>query len=133
MTEREFDMDTIRMINAFEEITGTRVRDCINGECLYFLVAPGKAAIAIGKGGEHVQTAEKMMNKQIKVLEWAESQNEFVKNLVPNADKIQINGEQAVVHVGKNKGAVIGKGGENIRVLNELLTRNSQLKEIRIL
>ncbi len=132
MVEREFDMDTIRMITAFEEITGTQVRDCIRNEMLYFLVAPGKAAIAIGKGGEAVQTAEKMLQKQIKVLEWAENPQEFLKNLVPQAEKISINGETALIHVGKNKGAVIGKGGENIKVLNELLTRNSNLKEIKV-
>ncbi|HLE07832.1 MAG TPA: NusA-like transcription termination signal-binding factor [archaeon] len=133
MTGREFDNDTILLINAFENITGTEVRDCVNSELLYFLVAPGKAAIAIGKGGEHVQTAEKMLKKQIKVLEWHEDAREFVKNLIPQADKIQINGEAAVVQVGKNKGAVIGRGGENIKVLNEFLQRNSQIKEIKVI
>ncbi len=132
MVERELDMDTIRMITAFEEITGTQVRDCIRNDMLYFLVAPGKAAIAIGRGGESVQTAEKMLNKQIKVLEWAETPEQFVKNLVPNAERVSINGELAIVRVGKNKGAVIGKGGENIKILNEFLSRNSQLKEIKV-
>jgi len=132
MAGREFDNDTILLINAFENITGTQVRDCISNEMIYFLVNPGKAAIAIGKGGEHVQTAEKMLNKQIKVLEWHEDAREFVKNLVPQAGKIQINGESALVHVGKNKGAVIGRGGENIKVLNEFLQRNSQIKEIKV-
>ena len=132
MVEREFDMDTIRAITAFEEITGTRVRDCIRNDVLYFLVAPGKAAIAIGKGGEHVQTAEKMLNKQIKVLEWADAPEQFVKNLIPQAERVSISGETAHVKVGKNKGAVIGKGGENIKILNELLGRNSNLKEIKV-
>lgn len=131
--EREFDTDIIRLINAFENITGTEVRDCINNEMLYFLVNPGKAAIAIGKGGEAVQTAEKMLKKQIKIFEWAEDQREFVKNLIPQADKISIASETVIVSVdGKSKGAVIGKGGENIKALNELLVRNCQLKEIKI-
>lgn len=132
MVEREFDAEAIRLITAFENITGAEVRDCINSDMLYFLVKPGKAAIAIGKGGEHVQTAEKMLKKQIKILEWADAPEQFVKNLVPQAERVQINGESAVVRVGKNRGAVIGKGGENIKTLNELLSRNSNLKEIKI-
>ena len=132
MVSREFDNNTILLINAFENITGTEVRDCVSNEMIYFLVNPGKAAIAIGKGGEHVQTAEKMLKKQIKIMEWDEAPEKFIKNLIPNAERVSISGEIVTVKVGKNKGAVIGKGGENIKVLNEFLSRNSNMKEIKI-
>ena len=58
----------MQLIAEFEKLTGTEVRDCINNESIYFLVNPGKAALAIGKGGQNVQNAEKVFRKPIKIL-----------------------------------------------------------------
>ena len=43
---RKFDTDTIRIITAFENITGTEVRDCIRNDAIFFLVNEGKVADA---------------------------------------------------------------------------------------
>jgi transcription termination/antitermination protein NusA len=131
---REFDMKTIQIINAFEEITGTEVRDCIPcEEKIYFLVNEGKAALAIGKGGKRVQTAEQLLGKQIRVLEFNENIEKFIKSLIPMADKIEIRGNVANVTVnGKKRGAVIGKGGENIKILRDILSRNSELEDLKV-
>jgi NusA-like KH domain protein len=131
---REFDQETIGLIAAFEKMTGTEVRDCIRNEAIYFLVNPGKAAAAIGKGGQNVQNAEHMLKKQIKVYEWAENEEQFLRNLLAGVKKLEINGEKAVVTVDpKDRGAVIGKGGSNINAIRELLSRNSKIKELKIL
>lgn len=130
---RAFDNNTIRAITAFENITGTEVRDCICGDTIYFLVKPGKAALAIGKGGQMVQTAEKMLGKRIKIIEFSENANGFVKNLIPQAEKVEINGTVATVSIrSKKRGAVIGREGSNIKTLRELLERNCGLKELKI-
>ena len=78
---REFNTDTIRIISAFENITGTEVRDCIRNDFIFFLVNEGKVAIAIGKNGQNIKNAEKMMRKQIKVFEWSNEPKTFIKNL----------------------------------------------------
>ncbi len=131
---REFDNDIIQLINTFEAITRADVRDCIKGDIVYFVVSPGKSGQAIGKGGKTIKAAQTMLKTNIRIFEWAEDQKQFVKNLVPQAKQIRINGEEAQVKVGeKDKGAVIGKGGANIKVLNEILSRNSALKELRVL
>ncbi len=131
---RDFDTDTLRIITAFENITGTEVRDCIKNDSLYFLVNPGKVAIAIGRNGQTIKTAEKMLNKMIKVFEWAENPEEFIKRLIPQAQKIEMNEGKAVVSLeSKDRGFVIGKEGSNIKVLRELLERNSEIKELKIL
>ena len=77
---RNFDNDILRVITAFENITGTEVRDCICNDTIYFLVNPGKIAMTIGKDGHNIKTAEKMLRKPIKVFEWAEDEREFIKN-----------------------------------------------------
>lgn len=130
---REFDTETMQLIAAFEQLTGSEVRDIVRNETLHFLVNPGKAALAIGKGGAAVQNAEKVFKKQIKIYEWAEQADQFVKNLIPSAKIIKIEGERAMVTVdSKDRGAVIGKGGANINALRELLIRNSTLKELKV-
>ncbi|MFQ6020485.1 MAG: NusA-like transcription termination signal-binding factor [Candidatus Aenigmatarchaeota archaeon] len=131
---RDFDTDTIRVITAFENITGTEVRDCIIYDTIYFLVNPGKVAIAIGKNGQTIRTAEKMLKKPIKIFEWSENDLEFIKNMIPQSQKIEINDDNAIVSLdSKDRGAVIGREGSNINVIREFLLRNSNIKKLKII
>lgn len=131
---REIDQEAMQLIAAFEKLSHTEVRDCIRNDTIYFLVNPGKAAMAIGKGGETVKNAESMFKKQIKIYEWAENEEQFVRNLIPGIKKIDINGGKATVTIDvKERGAVIGKGGSNINAIRELLSRNSNIKELKVI
>jgi len=132
---REFDTDTIKLIAAFEDLSKTEVRDCcINSDSIYFLVNTGKIAVAIGKGGQTIKQAEKMFKKPIKIFEWAESDEEFLKNMIPNAKKVTIkDGSAQVLLDSKNRGAVLGRAGSNIKAIRELLERNSNIKELKVI
>ena len=132
---REFDIDTIGVIVTFENMTGTEVRDCIiSDDVIYFLVNEGKIGMAIGKGGQIIKNAEKTFRKQIKVLEWNSDNTQFIKNMIPQAQKINIKGDVASISItSKDRGAVIGKGGQNIKILRELLGRNSNLKDLKLI
>lgn len=131
---RNFDNNTLMVITAFENITGTEVRDCICSDIIYFLVNPGKIAMTIGKNGNNIKTAEKMLGKPIKVFEWAEDEREFIKNMISRAQKIDLRDGKATVTINQeDRGAVIGKEGVNIKTIRELLVRNSNIKELKIL
>jgi N utilization substance protein A len=131
---RNFDNNTLMVITAFENITGTEVRDCICSNTIYFLVNPGKIAMTIGKNGNNIKTAERMLDKPIKVFEWAEDEREFIKNLILRAQKIDLRDEKATVTISQeDRGAVIGKEGINIKTIRELLVRNSNIKELKII
>jgi len=131
---RNFDTKTIRMITAFENITGTEVRDCIYSETVYFLVNPGKIAKTIGKNGQTIKTAERLLRKSIKVFEWDSDEERFIKSMIPQAQNIVINENRATVTLdSKDRGAVIGRKGYNIKMIRELLERNSNIKELKIL
>ncbi len=131
---REFDQETIQIIAEFERLTGSEVRDCIKNGALYFLVNSGKAARAIGRGGQNVQAAERALKKQIKVYEWHEDPMEFIKNLIPQAAKIEIKQDRVLVSINsKKRGSVIGTGGFHIKILREFVERNSSLKGIKII
>ena len=88
---REFDTDMIKLIAAFENISKTEVRDCINNDSIYFLVNTGKIAIAIGKGGQTIKAAEHHLKKQIKIFEWAFNRPCKYKH----SDKLQSCGSKA--------------------------------------
>nr|NIO44471.1 NusA-like transcription termination signal-binding factor [Candidatus Aenigmarchaeota archaeon] len=129
-----FDNDTIRVITSFENITGTEVRDCVCSQTIYFLVNPGKIAMTIGKNGHNIRTAEKMLGRPIKVFEWSENGKELIKNMISKAKKIELKDERAVVTISQeDRGAIIGRRGNNIKAIRELLIRNSDIKELKIL
>ncbi|MBL7160098.1 MAG: NusA-like transcription termination signal-binding factor [Candidatus Aenigmarchaeota archaeon] len=131
---RAFDDETIKAIAAFENMTGAHVRDCLFNDTVYFLVSQGKVGKAIGKGGETIRAAEKMFNKPIKIFEFSEDQKQFVKNLIPCAQKIEVNNEKATVTIiSKDRGAVIGKSGSKIKILRDFLERNANIKELKII
>jgi NusA-like KH domain protein len=131
---RNFDTDILRVINAFESITGTEVRDCVCSETIYFLINPGKMALAIGKNGQNIKMAEKMLKKSIKIFEWSEDCEQFIKNMIPSIKKIDINGDKATLSIEtESRGMVIGKKGSNIKIIREFLERNSNIKDLKIL
>jgi len=131
---RNFDTDILRVINAFESITGTEVRDCVCSETIYFLINPGKMALAIGKNGQNIKMAEKMLKKSIKIFEWSEDCEQFIKNMIPSTKKIDINGNKATLSIEtESRGIVIGKKGSNIKIIREFLERNSNIKDLKIL
>jgi NusA-like KH domain protein len=131
---RNFDTDIIRVINAFENITGTEVRDCVCSETVYFLVNTGKMAIAIGRNGQNIKVAEKMLKKPIKIFEWSDDCEQFIKNMIPSTQRIELSGEKATVTIDReNRGVVIGRKGNNIKVIREFLERNSNIKDLKIL
>lgn len=131
---REFDTETIKLIAAFEDMSKTEVRDCsVTSEMIYFLVNTGKIAVAIGKNGQTIKAAENMLKRQIKIYEWAEDEKQFIQNLIPQAQKITIkNGSVQISLHSKDRGAVLGKGGSNIKAIREFLERNSTIKELKI-
>ncbi len=80
----KLDTDTIRYINLFESITGTIVKDCIvdnNRNRILFVIEEGQAGIAIGKNGNNVKKIERMINKQVEVLEYSKDPIRFVVNI----------------------------------------------------
>ena len=82
----------------------------------------------------NIKNAERLMGKQIKVFEWADEPKLFIKNMIPQAQKIEINKNKATVSLSnKDRGSVIGKGGSNINVIREFLERNSEVESLKVI
>ncbi len=134
------DTDTIRLITLFENLTGAGVRDCLvdddNG-IVYFVIDEGQIGKAIGKNGSSVKNTENLIKKDIKVFEFSEDAERFVRNLIPNVNSLRLKAENGrnVVEIWidkKDKAGVIGRDGKNLKIYKELLQRNHDINEIKV-
>lgn len=133
---REFDNDTIQLISKFERITHSHVHDCLmteteHGPVIFFLINSGEIGKAIGKSGKSVKKAEDLIGCKIKIFEYSDDETELVKNLVPSAKSVKVDNGKALIKT-MRRGAVIGKNGSNIKILKQILERNSSIKEIEV-
>jgi N utilization substance protein A len=134
----EFTTKTIRLLTLFENITNVGVRDCFeNGDTVYYIVEEGKIGLAIGKGGTSIKHVEKVLGKKVKVFEYSSDPIEFIKNLIPMSKDINIFEEEgkttAEIKVNKqDRGYIIGRGGEKIKILKEILKRIHNISDLKV-
>jgi N utilization substance protein A len=134
-----YDTENIRAMNLFESITGVEVRDVILKEDeAYFVVPDGKAGMAIGKGGKVVNKVQNKLDKDVKIYEYSDNLGKFLNNLVP-ADlrgvDIDDEGENKTVEISvsrDNKGRVVGKNGNKIDSIREVLERTHGVDEVTV-
>lgn len=134
MSMKKYAKEDIQSINLFEEETDVEVVDFIqDSESAYFLVEQGKAGLAIGKNGEKIKKIGKMLGKRIKVFEYEDEDEKLVKNMIMEANSINIDDSVAFVDVDKSdRGRVIGNNGSNIEKIRTLLRRNSNLEDLKL-
>ena len=128
------DQNSIEVINLFQNITGATVVDSIteDGE-IYFVVAEGQYGLAVGKGGMKIKHVEKMLKKTVKVLEYADTPEKFIRNAIHDAQDINVNGKKITVKVRTaDRARVIGKSGKNVKVLNKFLQRLFDTEELKV-
>ena len=134
-----YDTENIRAMNLFESITGVEVRDVILKEDeAYFVVPDGKAGMAIGKGGKVVKKVQNKLGKNVKIYEYSDNLGKFLNNLVP-ADlrgvDIDDEGDDKTVEISvsrDNKGRVVGKNGNKIDSIREVLQRTHGVDEVKV-
>jgi len=78
----KFDDKSIRYITLFENVTNTQVKDCIEREdTIYFIVSPDQVLLAIGKNGSKIRRLRGLFHKNIKVIEYSEKIETFIRNI----------------------------------------------------
>lgn len=133
-----FTTETIRLLTIFENITNVPVRDCfVSNEIIYYVVEEGKIGLAIGKNGVSIKNVERILGKKVKVFEYSHNLMKFIKNLIPQSREVKIITEdgKTIVEIKVNKnnrGFVIGRGGEKIKIYKEILRRVHNVSEIRV-
>ena len=129
------DKDLIEKINLFENITKTKVKDLIEKEeKLIFILDYGEIIKIIVKKGKSIKTAENLMRKKIKVVEFNQDPLKFIKNFIYPIKPLSIDLKENVAEIKvedrKSKGLLIGRDGKNLDELNNLIKRyyNLQVK-----
>lgn len=138
MANVTYDTDMLRAINMFESITGVDTLEAvIKDDEAYFVVPEGKAGMAIGKGGKVIQKVQRKLDKDVKVYEYSDNIGKFLNNLLP-ADirgvDIEEEDEKTVeINVSReNKGRVVGKNGNKIQSVREILERTHNVDEVTV-
>ncbi|MFT4868064.1 MAG: N utilization substance protein A [Candidatus Nanohaloarchaea archaeon] len=137
MATVKYDTENIRTMNMFESITGVEAVDVITKEDeVYFVVPEGKAGMAIGKGGKIVKKIQNKLGKDVKIYEYSDNLGKFLNNLVPadlrGVDIEEEDGNKKVeISVSSdNKGRVVGKNGNKIDSIREVLQRTHGVDEV---
>ncbi|MCE5296239.1 MAG: NusA-like transcription termination signal-binding factor [Euryarchaeota archaeon] len=140
MVDITFTEDTLRYIRLFEDMTRTRVRDCMEAEDkLVFVVDPGQANRAVGKGGENVINLKNKTGKNIQVIEYSDDPETFIKNVFYNynVQSVVMENRGNIVHATvtvdpKVKGRAIGKNGRNLKIARDIVNRHHNVQSINV-
>jgi len=140
MPDITFTEETLRYISLFENVTRTHVKDCLETEDkLVFVVDPGQANRAVGKGGENVIRMKNTTGKNIQVIEYSDEPEEFIRNVFYsyNVQNVTIENRGNIVHATvtvdpKVKGRAIGKNGRNLKIARDIVNRHHNIQSISI-
>jgi N utilization substance protein A len=124
----KLDRDVLGLGLILEKIARVRVKDVFKeDDVIYFIVDNGQLGKAIGKGAENIKKLSTRFNKKIKIIEYSQSPEVFVKNVVYPAkpQEIVIEGENIIIRdqSKSTKSMIIGRGGKNLALVNRAVKR----------
>ncbi len=134
----------MRFIALLENLTGAIAKDCIvdsEDHRIIFIIRPGDMGLAIGKNGSNIERTRKVIGRNVEIVEYAETPEEFLKNIIAPAKvrgiKITKNSEGSTVAQvtvdPHDKGMAIGKSGKNIAKTRTLMKRHFDLGNVVVL
>jgi len=133
-----FNTETIRLLTLFENMTNAPVRDCFtDNDVVYYIVEEGKIGLAIGKNGNSIKNVERVVGKKVKVFEYSRRPEKFIKNLIPQCKEINVIDNDGMIKIEikvsrNDKGFVIGRGGEKIKIYKAILKRIHNISDIQV-
>ena len=135
--------DELGLISLFQNITGATARDCVIDNKLdrvIFIINKGEMGLAIGKNGASINKTQKMVRKDVELVEYSDDPKKFIINALNSkfimdvrlSEKVDGN-KIAVVMVDHNrKGAIVGRNGKNAEKARLLCRRYFQISNVHI-
>jgi N utilization substance protein A len=137
----ELSDEARRLVALFEDEAAVTVRDCVVDEDhdqVVYLVKRGEMADAIGPGGQTVEGVEERLGREVKLVEAAETAEDFVANALAPAAVYNVTVSEnddtvAYVEVAQeDRGAAIGREGRNIDAARQLAKRHFDIDGIEL-
>ena len=138
MNKQIYDVELIKTINLFENVTKARVKDALYmKELLTFIVFEGDMFRALGKNLENLKKMESMLKRKIKIVEFNNDMVKFITNLLYpyKVDSITVDGKIVTIkdEDTKTKGLIIGAKAQNLRQYERIVKKYFDIEEIRVL
>ena len=82
-------------------------------------------------------TERSVIGKKVKVFEYSSNPVKFVKNLIPQAKEVSLINNDEILEMQikvdmPDRGFVIGRGGEKIKVYKEILKRVHNISDLKV-
>jgi N utilization substance protein A len=142
LSEVKLNIDGIRYIALFENITRATAKDCFVDEennRVIFVVKTGDMGPAIGKNGDNINQVIKTIGRHVEVVEYNDDPVAFIKNLMQPVNltnvRIGYHGNKRIAYVEvktKEKGLAIGRSGKNIEKVKILTKRHHDIDDVII-
>lgn len=134
----KIDMETLRLIKLFEQVTKANVKDCfVYKERLTFIVEEGHLWRALGKNRANLEKLEKLLNRKLKIVEYRPDKLQFIVNLIHPLRVVDINeDENGIITIKgpdtKTKGLMIGARAQNLRATEDVVRKFFECTEIKV-
>ncbi len=136
MSRIKYDITVMNYMKLFENLTHAKLRDCIAGDLLMFVVEENEIGKAIGKNGSNVKRLEGMLRKKLKIVEFNPDVKKFIRNFVMPLKVKDVTEENGVITVvgtdTRTKGLLIGRDRKNLENLKEVVSRYFKVEDIRV-